>query len=116
VTRLNDFQASLVLENRARYLSPYFIYVPALFFLQAFEYLHIMSERTIDEEISEFGVATVGTIDSQLVNKLEVGSLDVKHRYLRQTELEWNSECDAVESAFQTVSELAKDIRTILIK
>jgi len=72
-----------------------------------------MSERTIDDEISEFGVATVGTIDS---HKLEVGFLEVKKRYLRQTELKWNTECDAVVSDFETVSELAKDIRTILMK
>jgi hypothetical protein len=62
------------------------------------------SGRTADDELSEFGVATVGEIDSKLVEKVR-GSLDVLKRLVRQTELKWNSDCDAVVRDFETVSE-----------
>lgn len=67
----------------------------------------IMSDigRAADDELSEFGVATVGEIDSKLVKKARLGSLDVLQRLVRQTELEWNSDCDAVVRDFETVSE-----------
>jgi hypothetical protein len=63
------------------------------------------SGRTADDELSEFGVATVGEIDSKLVEKVRLGSLDVLQRLVRQTELKWNSDCDAVVRDFETVSE-----------
>lgn len=64
-----------------------------------------VDERTVDDGLGDFGVATVGKIDSKLVEKVRVGSLDVKQRGLRQTVLKWNSDCDAVVSDFETVSE-----------
>jgi hypothetical protein len=64
----------------------------------------VNDERTIDEELSEFGVATVGKIDSTLVKIVRDGSLDVHHRGLRQTVFKWNSDCDAIVSYFETVS------------
>lgn len=63
------------------------------------------SGRTADDELSEFGVATVGEIDSKLVEKVRLGSLEVLKRLVRQTELKWNSDCDAVVRDFETVSE-----------
>jgi hypothetical protein len=79
------------------------------------EHLHIMpsSGRAVDDEVSDFGVTTVGTIDSEMVKRVQVlvGSAQVKQRHHRQTELKWNSECDAVVSDFEAVSE--KDQRDL---
>ncbi|CZR56629.1 uncharacterized protein PAC_06518 [Phialocephala subalpina] len=60
------------------------------------------SGRTADDELSEFGIATVGEIDSELVKKVRLGSLDVLQRLIRQTKLKWNSDCDAVVRDFET--------------
>jgi hypothetical protein len=53
----------------------------------------------------ESGFATVGKINSKLVEKVRDGSLDVRQRGIRQTILRWNSDCDAIVSDFETVSE-----------
>jgi len=64
------------------------------------------SERTIDDELTDFGVAIVGNIDLELVGKVkaQLESPDVKQRLRRQTELRWNSACAVIVRDFETVS------------
>jgi len=68
------------------------------------------SERTINDELTDFGVAIVGDIDLELVSKVraQLESPDVKQRHHRQTELRWNNACSAIVRDFETVSEKAK--------
>ena len=68
------------------------------------------SERTIEDELTDFGVAIVGNIDLELVGKVkaQLESPDIKQRHHRQTELRWNSACGAIVRDFETVSENAK--------
>ena len=70
------------------------------------------SDRTIDNELNEFGVATVGDIDLDLVNqaKAELESPDIEKRHIRQTELRWNNVCDAIVKDFESVSEMPEQI------
>ncbi len=70
------------------------------------------SRQTFDDDLSESGVAVVGNIDSELVEKLkaQIASPDVMQRLNRQTELVWNSDCDAVVSDFETVSSQREDM------
>ena len=63
------------------------------------------SGRTVDDELSEFGIATVGKIDSKLVEKVRDGSLDVWRRGIRQTVLRWNSDCNDIVNDFETVGD-----------
>lgn len=63
------------------------------------------SGRTADDELSEFGVAIVGEVDLKLFEKFRLGSLDIMKRLGRQSELEWNSDCDTVVRDFETMSE-----------
>ena len=76
------------------------------------------SERTVDDELTDFGVAIVGNIDLELVGKVkaQLESPDIKQRHHRQTELRWNSACDAIVWDFETVSEKAKYIYTVLME
>ncbi len=73
------------------------------------------SGQTFDDDLSESGVAVVGTIDAELVEKLkaQIASPDVKQRLNRQTELMWNSDCDAVVSYFETVSNQYEDMYVV---
>jgi len=59
---------------------------------------------TIDDELTGFGVAIVGDIDLELIGevKAQLESPDVKQRHHRQTELRWNSACDAIVRDFET--------------
>ena len=72
----------------------------------------IDDKRTIDDELTDFGVAVVGNIDLKLVGKVkaQLESPEIKQRHHRQTELRWNSACDAIERDFDTVSERPKYI------
>jgi len=63
------------------------------------------SRRTADDELSELGVAIVGEVNPILVQKVRGGSLDIQRRLVRQSELKWTSDCDAVVSDFETVSD-----------
>jgi hypothetical protein len=63
------------------------------------------SGHTADNKLSKFGVAIIGEIDSKLVEKVRLGSLEVLKRLVRQTKLKWNSDCDAIIRDFETVSE-----------
>jgi hypothetical protein len=80
--------------------------------------LYIMSGggRTVDDDISEFGVASVGSIDLKLVAKLkeQLASPDVKQRHHRQTELRWSSDCDTVVNDFETVGGYGPEMYTVL--
>jgi hypothetical protein len=62
------------------------------------------SGRTIDEELSNSGVAMVGEIDPTLIENLTRALPGIQQRQIRQTELKWNSDCDAIVSDFETVS------------
>jgi hypothetical protein len=64
------------------------------------------SGQAFDDDLSESSVAVVGTIDLELVEKLkaQIASPNVKQRLNRQTELVWNTDCDAVVSDFETIS------------
>jgi hypothetical protein len=68
------------------------------------------SGRTIGDELTDFGVAIVGDIDMELIGKVkaQLESLNIKQRHHRQTELRWNSACDAIVKDFETVSEKSK--------
>lgn len=70
------------------------------------------NKQSPDDDLSETGVAVVGTIDSELIEKLkaQIAIPDVKERPNRQTELVWNSNCDAVVSDFETVGNQHEDI------
>jgi hypothetical protein len=76
------------------------------------------SERTIDDDLADFGVAIVGDIDLELVGKVkaQLESPDIKQRLHRQTELRWNSACGAIVRDFETVSRKAKNIYTVLME
>ena len=65
------------------------------------------SERTIDDELADCGVAIVGDIDLDLVGKVkaQLESPDIKQRLHRQTELRWDSACGAIVRDFETVSD-----------
>jgi hypothetical protein len=65
--------------------------------------------RTFDEELSDFGVAAVGSVQSTLVEKVkdQIATPEARERYHRQTELRWSDECDSVVGDFETVSERA---------
>jgi hypothetical protein len=65
------------------------------------------SERTIDDELTDFSVAIVGDIDLELVGKVkaQLESPDIKQRLHRQTELKWNGACGAIIRDFETVSD-----------
>ena len=73
---------------------------------------HIMSNnrQTTDDALSDVGVAVVGSVDLKLIEKIksQTGSPDIQHRRYRQTELRWNSDCDAVVEDFETVSECSR--------
>jgi hypothetical protein len=62
------------------------------------------SGRTTDNKLSKFGVAIVGEINSKLVEKVRLGSLEVLKRLVQQTELKLNSDCNAIICDFKTVS------------
>jgi hypothetical protein len=70
------------------------------------------SGRTIGDELDDFGIAVVGDIDLELVEKVKahLEPPDVKQRHHRQTELWWNSACGAVVKDFEIVSEKPKYI------
>ena len=63
-------------------------------------------KRTIDDELTDSGVAILGNIDLELVGTVEaqLEFPDVKQRHHRQTELRWNSACDAIVRDFESVS------------
>ena len=69
---------------------------------------HIMSNNreTTDDALSDIGVAVVGSVDLKLIEKVksQTRSPDIQHQHYRQTELRWNSDCDAVVEDFETVS------------
>lgn len=61
----------------------------------------------VSQALEESGIAVVGHIDSKLietVSKYSQSSATKQSRYQRQTELEWNSDCDALFDSFETVS------------
>jgi hypothetical protein len=64
------------------------------------------STHTIDDDLSRSGFAVVGKIDPKLIEnvKRHLEPPAVKHRYNRQTELNWSSDCDFVVAYFETVS------------
>jgi hypothetical protein len=62
------------------------------------------SGRTIDVELSDSGVAMVGEIDPTLIKNLALALPGVHLRQIRQTELKWNSDCEAIVSDFEKVS------------
>jgi hypothetical protein len=62
------------------------------------------SGRTIDEELSDSGVTRVGEIDPKLIKNLTLALPGVQLRQIRQTELKWNSDCEAIVSDFEKVS------------
>jgi len=63
------------------------------------------SGRTVDDDLSDFGVATVGKTDSKLIKNVQLRLPDVKQRCIRQTKLKWTSDCDAIVSDLETVSD-----------
>jgi hypothetical protein len=62
------------------------------------------SGRTIDEELSDSGVAMVGEIDSTSIEILALAKPVLLQRGIRQTVLQWNGDCDAIVSDFEAVS------------
>lgn len=65
------------------------------------------SERTIDDELTELGVAIVGDINLELIGKAkaQLESPDIKRRHIRQTQLRWDSSCEAIAKDFEAVGE-----------
>ena len=62
--------------------------------------------KTIDDVLSDLGVATVGSIDLELIRKVEsqIQLPNVQLRSYRHTELRWNSDCNAIVGDFETMS------------
>lgn len=61
----------------------------------------------VSQVLKDTGIAVMGHIDSDLVenvSKYSQSSTTKQWRYQRQTELEWNGDCDAVFDLFETVS------------
>lgn len=61
----------------------------------------------ISKALEDSGIAVVGHIESKLienVSKYSQSSATKQKRYQRQTEMEWNGDCDAVFNYFETVS------------
>jgi hypothetical protein len=59
------------------------------------------------DELQRLGITSVGEIDSTLIDNVRahLGKPAVKRRLIRQTELEWNADCDAVFAYFEKVSQ-----------
>ncbi len=61
----------------------------------------------VSQVLKDSGIAVVGNIDSKLienVSKYSQSSATKQWQYQRQTELEWNGDCDAIFDNFETVS------------
>ncbi len=57
--------------------------------------------------LKDSGIAVLGNIDSTIIENVRryaQSSTTKRRRYQRQTELEWNDDCDAVFDYFETVS------------
>lgn len=53
------------------------------------------------------GIVVLGNIDPKLVQKVRIHCISPntkQSRYQRQTELEWNGDCDPIVEYFETVS------------
>jgi hypothetical protein len=77
------------------------------------------NNKCINNKLIDFGVAIVGDINLELVNrvKAQLESLDIKQqRYHQQTKLKWSSAYNTIIRDFETVSKQAKNIYTILIE
>lgn len=57
--------------------------------------------------LNDSGIAMLGNVGSTLIKNVRryaQSSATKQRRYQRQTELEWNGDCDAVLDYFETVS------------
>lgn len=57
--------------------------------------------------LKKSGIVVLGNIDPNLVQKVRIHCVSPntkRSRYQRQTELEWNGDCDAIVEYFETVS------------
>ncbi len=64
-------------------------------------------QMDVSQVLKDSGIAVVGNIDSKLienVSKYSQSSATKQWQYQRQTELEWNGDCDAIFDNFETVS------------
>lgn len=59
------------------------------------------------DDIKRSGYATVGEIEQSLIRDLKryVDAPVIEQRHARQTYLKWNSDCEAVLTYFETVSQ-----------
>ena len=59
-----------------------------------------------DNDLKHSGLVVVGTVDSKLIENVaaHLYSKVVARRIHRQTQLQWNDDCDAVVSYFENVS------------
>jgi len=58
-------------------------------------------------DLNDSGITVLGNVASNLVENVRRhahSSATKRRRYQRQTELEWNGDCDAVFDYFETVS------------
>jgi hypothetical protein len=63
--------------------------------------------RDLSAELGENGFVRSGEVQSQSIAALrDAKSLAIRGRTGRQTELEWNSDCEAVITDFEEVSDL----------
>ncbi|OCK74890.1 hypothetical protein K432DRAFT_271673, partial [Lepidopterella palustris CBS 459.81] len=63
-----------------------------------------MAAESIDIELSSSGVAMVGQIQQDLIERVKshLNAPEITQRHHRQTELKWNRDCDAVAFDFES--------------
>ncbi|EDN08858.1 predicted protein [Histoplasma mississippiense (nom. inval.)] len=63
-----------------------------------------LTQNNLDSDLSRFGFVVVGKISSKLIEKLQthLQSKKVSRIVHRHSQLEWNSDCDAIFNDFET--------------
>ncbi|QSS63455.1 hypothetical protein I7I51_00513 [Histoplasma capsulatum] len=72
-----------------------------------------LTQNNLDSDLSRFGFVVVGKISSKLIEKLQthLQSKKVSRIVHRHSQLEWNSDCDAIFNDFETVSWKHENLR-----